>query len=942
MIAYSVERRAYSVLFFLFSIFYLLSSVCFAFEAPRYDIEAYIDTVSHTIAAKQRVTFTNNSDKPVSEVYFHLYPHRKYSEKEKNFILRYAAYFKVNPFPGGFQSGDIKINAVASKEKSLTFVIEGKDNTILRVDLLSEVMPGASVVLDLEYQVIIPHAYGRFGWHKNITSLLRWYPMLSVLDKEGWHNYPFYPYHQPYFSDAAMYSVKLTAPREQVVIHSGVKKEETLNSSDTKTLVIDSELPLRDFGLTLSPDYKVVSGEYAGVKLNSYYLKGDDFYGRKALESAKDLMEFYRKLLSEYPYKEFNIAPSYLGYGGTQSSNLILIDTRVYRLPKFMIRYFDFLIAHETGHQWFYNIVGSDEYKEMVVDEGLNSYFILRYLENKYGDDATVMVLPKYLDWLIPNFSFTRAQLDRYSFVAKNGLDSPVLGELSSFQEPSSIFSITYGKGSKIWDMLNYVIGDEAFKKVMQKCFSEYQFKNISVADIKRLSEEEAGTDLGWFFEEWLMKAKKCDYAIKEVRGSRIVLENRAKVNMPVELEVEFENGKKQLYQWDGKGKEKEIVVDEPVRIKAARLDPDKRILDLDRTNNNWKRVLDIKPVALYNPIYEIPVFLKDDAYSLVFGPQIGGSEIGIKSSLQKPQDAIFYLSNTYNFNEERIKNSAGFEQRHVGGKLLKWGFEAFDYHDIDGDNEQNGFKLFLRKELWPVSYGLLDDNDHITLYLLKDRDSKSALSSGGLEDIRNLYYRQENEAILGVNVKLGRYGPYPDPITGWKFISTLENAEHYLGGDTYFWRLSPELTRYFNFNPKQIVAARIKLGLGYPADKGLFQLGGEKGLRGYGYKTINGSQAAMCNIEYRQDIIDNLNVRFFDNLISLEKIQGVGFFDIGKSWFASFKDRSFKKDIGLGVRLHFTLGSFLERFILRLDAAQALNQPKSRRHYWLGFSHMF
>src|SRR3989338_1150914 len=154
-------------------------------------------------------------------------------------------------------------------------------------------------------------------------------------------------------------------------------------------------------------------------------------------------------------------------------------------------------------------------------------------------------------------------------------------------------------------------------------------------------------------------------------------------------------------------------------------------------------------------------------------------------------------------------------------------------------------------------------------MYLLRDRDAKSALSAGGLEDIRNLYYRKADEAIVGINLKLGRYGPYPDPLTGWKFISTVENAGHFVGGDTFFWRLSPELTRYFNCNPRQIIAARVKFGFGYPSDKGLFQLGGEKGLRGYGYKTVIGSQAVMFNAEHRFDIMDNLNLGLGDNLVS-------------------------------------------------------------------------
>lgn len=914
----------------------------FASEPPRYEIIASLDTIHHKINAKQKVIFTNNSDKELNTIYFHIYPHRKFTEKEIEFMYRFAGYFKVNPYPEGFQSGDLKIESISSEGKPLTYAIEGKDSTILKVNLDSRLKPSDVLALTIDFKVDIPHAYGRFGWHKNIISLLRWYPMLSVLDKDGWHNYPFYPYHQPYFSDASYYSVYLTLPKDQVVIHSGLLKDQIDNSDGTKTLFLESELPLRDFGLAISPDYKRESKQINGIKINSYYLEGSQFYAKKAGEFAAGLLEYYSKRFVPYPYKEFNIAPSFLGYGGTQSSNLILIDSRAYQLPQFLIRYFDFLIAHETGHQWFYNLVGSDEYKEMFIDEGFNSYFILQYLENKYGPDAKVLVLPKAIEWLIPNFSFLRAQLDRYSFVAKHGLDRPVIGELSSFQEPSTIFSITYGKGSKIVDMLNYVMGDTAFDKMLQCYFKEFRFKNITIEELRKLANQASGKDLDWFFDAWLNQRLTCDYAVKKIEDNRIFLENYGAIQMPVVIEVKLDNGQSQNYIWDNHEKRYEIQIDHQRLIKSVKVDPKMRILDLDRTNNYWVCKFDIRPVALYYPIYEIPAFLKEDAYSVVVGPQAGTQDFGIKLSLQKPQDNILYVSNTYNFGEERIKNTVGFEQRHLFSKMLKWGIEAFDYNDMDGSGDQRGFKLYLRQELWPTSYGLLDENDHVTLYILRNRDFKSALTLGGLEDVRNVYYRQEEEAILGLNLKIGCYGPYPDPQRGWKFKGVLENAEHFLGGQNYFWRFSPELMRYFAFSPNQKFAARCKFGFGYPKDLGLFQLGGEKGLRGYGYKTINGSQAVMFNAEYRLDLIDDLNLRFWDNLILLNKIQSTWFFDVGKAWFRSFNARDFKKDVGLGLRFHFDVMGFLEKMILRIDIAQAINAPKESPHVWLGISHNF
>ncbi len=94
-----------------------------SFELPRYDIKASLDTTQKEITAQEAVTFTNNTDKPVAEVYFHIYPNRQYTKEEKDFMMRYAAYFKVNPFPDGFQTGKIDIKSVTAGEGNLKYSI---------------------------------------------------------------------------------------------------------------------------------------------------------------------------------------------------------------------------------------------------------------------------------------------------------------------------------------------------------------------------------------------------------------------------------------------------------------------------------------------------------------------------------------------------------------------------------------------------------------------------------------------------------------------------------------------------------------------------------------------------------------------------------------------------------------------------------------------------
>lgn len=934
----------YALYLFWMSNFGICNPV-YAWEPPRYEIDAFVDTANHKITAKQKVSFTNNYEGQLNEIYFHIYPHRKYTEQEKEFILRYAGYFKIDPYPEGFQSGDLKIIAVKSNDKVLSYSVEGKDKTLLKVNLSNLLSPGQTVDLEIDFMVDIPHSYGRFGWHNDIITLIRWYPILSVYDEEGWHNYPFYIYHQPYFSQASFYKVKLTLPKREVVAHTGILKEEISNPKGTKTLILETGFPVRDFSLGISPDFKLFSLESDNIKINSFYLNGNAERSKQAAICARDLIHFYSRHFGSYPYKEFNIVPSFLGHGGHESSNLIFIDTRVYKLPHFLNRYFYFLISHETGHQWFYNIIGSNEYKETFLDEGLNSYWTIRYLEDKYGEDAYVMELPKVFKWFIPNFTFRDSMLARYIYMAKRGLDRPIIGELSSFQEPSSIFALTYGKGAGVIWALNSLLGEDKFLKVMQRYTQDFRFKNAKLKDLIRLCQEETAQDLSDFFRDWLYTDKSCDYAVKSVECDKVVLENRGKIQMPIETEIIFADGSQSFDSWDGKGGYRVISLPENRQVKKVNIDTKGAlILDIDQTNNHWSRDLNIKPVPLYFFAYEIPVFLPRDAMCLVFGPDFSSEGVGLKSSLQKPDDNIFYVSSSYDFNGEQVKTRLGYEFRHLFNKMLSLGFEIFSYESSNDKENLKGGKIFLRQELWPASYGITEINDHITIYLIRDREFEKSYLLSGLEDIEHLNYLKKDEAILGITAFLGRYGPYSDPDYGYKIIPTLESAGHFLGGKTSFWRTSVELDNYKSISASWAhkLASRIKFGWGESSDKVLFRLGGDEGLRGYGRKTIRGSRMLLGSLEYRARLISDCTLYLLDNIIHLENIQVVPFFDIGKAWRADFNDADFKKDAGLGFRFYVNLAGFLEKIVLRLDFAQAINEPKEKPHIWFSISHTF
>ena len=909
---------------------------------PRYTIDATVDVEHKTISAQEDVTFTNPTQKPLKEIFFHIYANRRYTAEEKKFIFRYGSYFKVNPFPEGFQSGKLDIRSVQTGQQILSFSIEGEDQTLLRIPLSQELQSGQSLELKIDFTVHIPHAYGRFGFHENIFALSHWYPILSVVDDYGWDKAPFYPFHRPFFSEASYYSVKLQVPQDYVVIHSGNLKNAQENSS-TKILQIETTHPIREFTLAMSPDYQVLEGEFNGTKIKSFYLPGNEFYAKEALKDVTDLMKFYSDRFGPYPYEEFSIAPVYLGYGGEQMSNMIFIDTRVYQLPKILMHYFDFLLAHETGHQWFYNLVGVDEFEYMWMEEGVNCFFQEEYLEKKYGHHASPIELPKWFSWLLPEFTFEQARDVRYKMIARTNLDHPIAGKLSSFHEPSSIFSLTYGKGSAVVGMLRDVIGTDTFGRVFRRVFEEFRFKNISQDDFIRICEEESGKDLKWFFHEWLETSGVCDYAIKGVKAKGISVIKRGQITMPVEIQIKYQDKSEETFHWDGRENGKEIEVKPFQKIQQVTVDPHKELLDIDRTNNSWPRKIYVKPVPLYIGLYDIPVFLPDDSYNVVVGPELANSGLGVKASFQKPYDWNFYTATDYEFSEALQKSRVGYQLNNVFHSQTTMGFELFNTTDYKGGEEDlAGGKVYIHRELWPAAYGLGDINDHVTFYLLRDRSLSGNLTFGGLEDSRNTSYLRKDEAIVGSVLHFGRFGPYPDPVTGYKVDTLVESSGHFLGATQYFNRFSMDASFYHPVTVQSKFALRLKYGTGFPDDKNLFELGGMDGLRGFDRKTVRGAHAGLGSIEYRFPLLSKLDISLADHLLGMESIGGVAFFDAGQAWFHDFEDTQLRKDAGLGLRFTVNLGSFLEKVLVRFDAAHAIGQAKQDTHFWFGVNHAF
>ena len=151
-----------------------------------------------------------------------------------------------------------------------------------------------------------------------------------------------------------------------------------------KTLyTIDAKL-VRDFAFILSDKFTINKTKYKDMLINTYNL--NENMSQEAVDVAKSSIDIFSNLFGDYPYNTYSVVASDFFIGGMEYPMLVMIDESLYNNEnKFLLEY---VIAHETAHQWWYSVVGNDEISEPWLDEALTEYSTVLYFEQKYGKET--------------------------------------------------------------------------------------------------------------------------------------------------------------------------------------------------------------------------------------------------------------------------------------------------------------------------------------------------------------------------------------------------------------------------------------------------------------------------------------------------------------------------------------------------------------------------
>jgi aminopeptidase N len=200
---------------------------------------------------------------------------------------------------------------------------------------------------------------------------------------------------------------------------------------------------------------------------------------------ARRAMAFFARRIGPYPYEKLAHVEAAGFEGGMEHASAIFYgEGAVTGKPA------NSLVAHETAHQWFGDSVTESDWDDVWLSEGFATYFQLLAVERYEGRDAF------------------RAGLKRSreaALRAEKELPGVAVAQLQPWKGIPN--GIVYQKGAWALHMLRREIGTAAFWCGIRQYYRRFRDSNASTADFRRVMEEAAGVDLGWFFDQWIYRA---------------------------------------------------------------------------------------------------------------------------------------------------------------------------------------------------------------------------------------------------------------------------------------------------------------------------------------------------------------------------------------------------------------------------------------------------
>ena len=599
----------------------------------NYDIDVRLDHGTRTLTGTSLIRWRNIGQGPADFLRLHLY-WNAWRDTESTWMREEALTGGGDPDrpPEDWAYINISALALANPDGSagrdllpaLAFVQpdDGNlaDRTLASVDLPSPVQPGHEITLRVGWKARVPRTFSRTGAIGNYYFIAHWFPKLAVFEDGRWVAHQFHA-NTEFFADYGRYDVRMTLPRGWVVGSSGTEHSRTDNADGTTThrYVQDD---VHDFTWTTSPDYveqrqRFVHPGLPPVEIRLLMQPEHEGQADRHFAATSAALRYYGEWYGPYPYGHVTVIdPAYQsGADGMEYPTLFTAGTR-WLAPR-LTNSPEAVTVHEAGHQFWYGIVGNNEFEHAWLDEGLNTFSEERVQSIVFQPNYRVeRFFGGFIPWQFRDLALNRAidgnGLNGYRLAAES--DDPSTPTFRYW--PGTHAHITYSKTALWLHTLERYLGWDTLQRIMSTFFERWKFRHPRPEDFFTVVNEVSGKDLTWFFDQVYRSSNVFDYGIdtfttepRTVRGltnantpdptfeerttpgsyrTTVVVRRFGEAIFPVDVLTTFADGEQVRDKWDGRQRWRAFTYSRSARAVQVQVDPERTLLlDVDYTNNS-------------------------------------------------------------------------------------------------------------------------------------------------------------------------------------------------------------------------------------------------------------------------------------------------------------------------------------------------------------------
>ena len=632
------------------------------------EIHGVLNTETNTLLVKQKITYYNNSNSSLSELYFNDWS-SSFSSPDSPLSQRFVEEYNGSLLnPKQKHRGFTSIQSVKNEQKTnLSYSYLENQSDLFKIQLDTTLLPYKSTSIFIEYTIQIQSdRFTGYGVTNKKDYLLNyWYITPAVYENSDWKLYSNKNL-DDYYTPRSELKLTLEIPKDY-------NATTELNLKNISNKLNSQEFSFEGKGRTDSrlniskkPFFKFKTGN---LNIISNSLKADESMSHQ-INSFDKVVAFLNDKLGEYPHENLMVSKLDLKKNPIYGLNI---------LPGILSPYskefeYELTIAKNLIRIYLDQYLNMNPREEHWLKSGLGNVLLMKYVDTYHKDQ---MMLGKFSNvWGLKSYNLAKLKYNEqyqlaYMNIVRNGRDQALSLHKDELLKFNANLASRY-KAAKGLIFLEDFIGDSKIDDWIKEFVVKNKDKLKTTKDFELFISAKSSKDLSWFFDSFITNTQQIDYKISRIRSDKdsiyFTVKNMKRGQTPVSLFTIKEDTVLTKSWLTGIGKEKDFVVPNNSADKLV-INYDQKVPEFN-IKNNWKsvsgtdffnrpfqfRLLKDYTSPYNNQLYLLPTIEYRNIYDGInLGLNINNSGI-----VDKP--FIFGLAPNYSLNSKSITGFTKFE----------------------------------------------------------------------------------------------------------------------------------------------------------------------------------------------------------------------------------------------------------------------------------------